>query len=107
MEHTPEQGQAGAEEHGSHAEAAKDTPKDTPKPITIYVNAEARTVADKDISFEEVVALATGLPTGPNILYGVTYQRGHGNKPTGTLVAGQSTKVKHEMILSVTATDKS
>ncbi|MCO4099462.1 MAG: hypothetical protein HEQ38_08695 [Gemmatimonas sp.] len=74
---------------------------------TIYVNAEPHLVSDKDISFEEVVALARGLPTGPNILYGVTYQRGHGNKPMGTLVAGQTTKVKNEMIFSVTATDRS
>lgn len=78
-----------------------------PKQITIYVNAEPHIVPDKDISFEEVVALARGLPTGPNILYGVTYQRGHGNKPMGTLVAGQTTKVKDEMIFSVTATDRS
>ncbi len=78
-----------------------------PKQITIYVNAEPQIVLDKDISFEEVVALARGLPTGPNILYGITYQRGHGNKPMGTLVAGQTTKVKDEMIFSVTATDRS
>lgn len=77
------------------------------KQVTIYVNAEPHIVADKDISFEEVVGLARGLPTGPNILYGVTYQRGHGNKPMGTLVAGQTTKVKSEMIFSVTATDRS
>lgn len=83
------------------------TTERAPKQITIYVNAEPHIVSDKDISFEEVVALARGLPTGPNILYGVTYQRGHGNKPMGTLVAGQSTKIKNGMIFSVTATDRS
>jgi len=81
--------------------------KESPKGLVIFVNAEAHTVSDRDISFEELVALASGLPTGENILYGVTYQRGQGNKPTGTLVAGQSVKVKNEMIFSVTATDRS
>lgn len=85
----------------------KGSGSDKPKTITIYVNAEPRTVTDKDITFEEVVALASGLPSGPNILYSVTYQRGHGEKPQGTLVAGEHTRVKNEMIFSVTATDRS
>ncbi len=77
------------------------------KQLTIFVNAEARILSDREVSFDEVVALASGLPRGENMLYSVTYQRGHGNKPTGTLVAGQTVKVKQEMIFSVTATDRS
>jgi hypothetical protein len=107
MQHTSEQGGAGVAENGVEHDAQNNNPKGHPKTITIFVNAEAHTVTDKEISFEEVVALANGLPSGPNILYSVTYQRGRGEKATGTLVAGATTKVKQEMIFSVTATDRS
>lgn len=107
MQHTSEQGGAGVAEHGAEHDAPNNRPEGQPKTITIFVNAEARTVTGKEISFEEVVALANGLPSGPNILYSVSYQRGHGEKPTGTLVAGGTTRVKQEMIFSVTATDRS
>jgi hypothetical protein len=107
MEHSSEQGAAGVAERGAEHEGRNNKPEGQPKTITIFVNAEARTVTDKEISFEEVVALASGLPSGPNILYSVSYQRGHGEKPTGTLDAGCTTKVKQERIFSVTATDRS
>ncbi len=76
------------------------------KRVTIVVNGRPHQVAKEKISFEEVVALAN-LPSGPNIVYTVTYDRGHGNKPQGTLVDGESVKVKDGMIFNVTATDKS
>lgn len=76
------------------------------KQVTIIVNGRPHQVAKEDISFEEVVALAK-LVTGPNIVYTVTYDRGHGHKPQGTLVPGESVKVKDGMIFNVTATDKS
>jgi histidinol dehydrogenase len=55
---------------------------------------------------QEIVALAN-LPTGPNFFYTVTYRRGHGNKPEGTLVEGDKVQIKEGMIFNVTATDKS
>jgi hypothetical protein len=78
------------------------------KEITIVVNGRSKVVTDKDISFAEVVALAfDSVPTGPNIVFTVTYRRGHGNKPEGTMVEGDTVKVKEGMIFNVTATDKS
>ena len=44
---------------------------------------------------------------GENIVFTVTYKRGHGNKPEGTLAAGQTVKAKDGMIFNVTRTDKS
>lgn len=76
--------------------------------VTIIVNGTAKQVPKKDsLAFQEVVALADGLPVGPNIEYTITYRRGHGDKPEGSLVPGQDVKVKEGMIFNVTATDRS
>ena len=75
---------------------------------TIIVNGQEKTVTGKEISFDEVVALAFNpVPTGAYILITVAYRRGHGDKPQGTLTEGQSVKVKNGMIFDVTATDRS
>ena len=79
------------------------------KQLTIYVNGRAREIPAKELlSFDEVVALAFGtVQKAPNIVYTVTYRRGEGNKPEGTLVEGESVKPKDGMIFNVTRTDKS
>lgn len=79
------------------------------KELTIYVNGRPKEVPAKELlSFDEIVALAFGnAPKGPNIVYTVTYRRGEGNKPEGTLVEGESVKPKDGMIFNVTRTDKS
>jgi hypothetical protein len=76
------------------------------KQYTIVVNGREKVVVTKELSFAEVVALS-GLPSGPNTVFTVTYRRGQGHKPEGTLVAGESVKVKDGMIFNVTATNKS
>lgn len=44
---------------------------------------------NKELTYEEVVALAfENPPTGENILITVNYRRGQGNKPEGSLAAG-------------------
>lgn len=77
------------------------------KDITIVVNGREKVVPKEEMSFGEIVALAEGLPSGQFIVYTITYRRGHGSKPEGTLVEGESVKVKDGMIFNVTATDKS
>lgn len=75
---------------------------------TIVVNTKEHEVSSKEISYEEVVELAYGPDDeGPNVIYTVTYRRGTGNKPEGSLAPGESTKVKDGMIFDVTRTDKS
>jgi hypothetical protein len=78
------------------------------KSDTIVVNGRPHPWGEKEISFEQVVALAyPNPPQGGNIEYTVSYRRAQGNKPDGTLKAGESVKVKVGMIFDVTATDLS
>lgn len=78
------------------------------KEFTIIVNGREKVVTARELSFAEVVALAFDAPpTGQNIVFTVTYRRGEGNKPEGTLVEGETVKIKEGMIFNVTATDKS
>jgi hypothetical protein len=78
------------------------------KADTIVVNGRPREWDEEEISFEQVVALAYPNPVqGGNIEYTISYRRAHGNKPEGTLKAGESVKVKDGMIFDVTATDLS
>jgi hypothetical protein len=78
------------------------------KELTIIVNGRPKEVPKEDITYDQVVALAfENPPTGDNILITITYRRGHGDKPEGSLTPGDSTKVKDGMIFDVTATDKS
>ena len=77
--------------------------------LTIVVNARPKVVPAGEMTFEEIVALAYdgSPPTGDNWEFTVGYRRGHGDKPAGSLVAGQKVKLKDGMIFNVTATDKS
>ncbi len=78
------------------------------KNVTIIVNGREKVVPKGDISFAQLVALAFDPPpSGPNIVFTITYRRGHGDKPEGTLPEGESVKVKEGMIFNVKATDKS
>jgi hypothetical protein len=74
---------------------------------TIFVNGRERSFARSEISFAQVVELANLGPGGENIVFTVTYKRGQGHKPEGTMVDGDTVKVKEGMMFSVTRTDKS
>lgn len=80
---------------------------DQKKDVVIIVNGQEKTVAKEEISFEELVILAFGAAPGALTAVTITYTRGVGNKPTGSLVAGQSVNVKDNMIFNVTPTDRS
>jgi len=79
------------------------------KTITIIVNGREKEVPKKEkLTFDELVALAFDpVPTGEFICFTITYRKGDGNKPEGTLAEGESVKLKDGMIFNVTATDKS
>lgn len=74
--------------------------------VTVMINGQEHVVEAKELSFAQIVALA-GLPAGPNMVYTVTYRRGQGEKPEGSLVEGATVKVKNRMVFNATATDKS
>ena len=78
------------------------------KVFKIIVNAREFDFQGDEISFDQVIELAFGsVETNPNIAYTVTYKRGHGNKPEGSMVKGDTVKVKEGMIFNATRTDKS
>ena len=78
------------------------------KELTIIVNGRSKTVAEKELSFDAVVDLAFENPQrGDNIVFTITYRKGEDKKPEGTLVGGQTIKIKEGMIFNVTRTDQS
>jgi hypothetical protein len=79
-----------------------------PKPYTIYVNGQKKTVHEKRLSFDQIVKLAYPTPpTGDNILFTVSYEDGPPSNPQGAMKEGQSVNLKNGMIFNVTPTDKS
>lgn len=98
------------EKNVSHSEGVtNDTAStDRQKAITIIVNGREKSILQKKISSQELVTLAFDDPSsGEYICFTITYRKGQGNKPEGTLAEGESVKTKEGMIFNVTATDKS
>jgi hypothetical protein len=83
----------------------QEQPKNT---TTIVINGRQKTVTAKELTFEQIVALAFDTqPNGENVEITVTYTRGHGDKPEGSLTNGRTVKVKEGMIFNVSATNRS
>jgi hypothetical protein len=95
------------EQHERHHDQRHDG-QDHDKGTKIIVNGRPKVVNEKELSFMDIVKLASDpVPTEQFIIFTITYRRGHGHKPEGTLLQGQSVKVREGMIFNVTATDKS
>ena len=95
QEHKPEHGD---KDHGHPDE----------KGYSIIVNGRNRTDEDEELTFDRVVSLAfDDPPTGEFICFTITYRRAGGRKPEGTLIEGESVKVRDGTIINVTVTDKS
>lgn len=78
------------------------------KHFDIFVNGRKKVVTTRDLSFNEIVALAFDpVPTGPNIMFTITYRHGPHANPKGDLLEGATVKIKEGMIFNVTPTDKS
>ena len=74
----------------------------------IVVNGRPKAVQSRTLSFIEVVGLAYDpVPTGPNIIFTVTYRGAAGRRHDGTLVAGESVEVNQGTVFNVSYTDKS
>ena len=74
----------------------------------IIVNAREETVATDTVSYAELVALAfQPVPTGPDVLFTITYSKGPRTNPKGTLPEGGSVNIKNGMIFVVTQTNRS
>jgi len=78
------------------------------KEFDIIVNGRKKEITTKELSFDEIVALAFNpVPMGPNIMFTITYRHGPRENPEGSLIEGATVKIKDGMIFNVTATDKS
>lgn len=78
------------------------------KSIEIIINGRQKMITDKELTFDQIVFLAfDNPPNGDNVIFTVTYRRGEGHKPEGTLVKGETVKIKDGMIFNVTATSRS
>ena len=76
--------------------------------VTIFVNGRRRSVAAGMLSYEQVVALAFDpVPTGPDIVFSVTYRRGPRANPEGDVSPGGTVELKNGMVFNVTPTNRS
>ena len=74
----------------------------------IVVNTVEFIEPHRRLSFEQIVKIAfPTLPAGDTMAFAVTYEDGPRHKPEGTLVAGQSVKIRNGMIFDVTANNRS
>jgi len=86
----------GHDGHGDHKE------------VTIIVNTREKKWDKKEISYKEVIELAFGsYSDDENVVYTVTYSKGPDSHKEGSLVKGESVKVKDGMIFNVFKTNKS
>lgn len=78
------------------------------EPICIIVNTIEEYVRPGRITFEQLAKLAfPNTQVTPNTEYTVSFRKGHDAQPEGSLIAGESVKLKKGMIFDVTETDKS
>lgn len=85
-----------------------DTPNENRPPITIIVNGRPKEVENRELTFNQVVVLAFGeVSNNPNVCYTITYKRGPGQNPEGSMVEGDTVHINKGMIFNVTSTDKS
>lgn len=76
--------------------------------VSIFVNSREKKWNKRTISYEEVIILAFGTYSDDNnIVYTVTYSKGTEPHHEGSLVKGQSVKVKKGMVFNVTQTNRS
>jgi hypothetical protein len=77
------------------------------KTYTIYANGQAKTVTMKRETYAQIVALAYPTPPSPDATFTVTYDDGPRENPHGSLIEGQSVKIKNGMVFNVTPTIRS
>lgn len=84
-----------------------DGPPGQDKEFTIVVNGREKTVPQRELSFDELVVLAFGPSDSSATVFTITYQKGPDHKERGSLVQGESVKLKTGMLFNVVRTDKS
>ncbi|MCZ4348074.1 multiubiquitin domain-containing protein [Devosia neptuniae] len=76
--------------------------------VEIFVNAREHLVPKGRLTFWDIVRLAfPSAQPQENTAYTVSYRKGPGDRPEGTLISGESVRVKKGMLFNVSETDKS
>ena len=76
--------------------------------ITIYVNGTPYEVDKGRISYEQLLALINAPPLPEGKRYAVQFSsKGNNDKPTGTLIEGESVEMKKDMEFDVTPANRS
>lgn len=79
-----------------------------PPRAQIFINGRKKTVNAFELSFEQLVDLAFETPpSGENVSFVITFQRGPKENPKGVLNPGESVAIKDGMVFNVRHTDKS
>jgi len=73
----------------------------------IIVNGSRKSWDEDTISYSRIVDLAFHPPHKPTEIFTIQYSRGPKENHEGSLVEGQTVKVKSGMVFDVTRTDKS
>ena len=74
----------------------------------MVVNGHRKVICADRVSFEELVKLAFPIPPpGVDVQYTVQFNRGPEHNPSGTLIEGQSVKIRNGMEFDVTPTNRS
>ena len=78
------------------------------KEFKIFINGRKVETVELKLCYDELIKKAfESPPTGPNILFTITYRNGPRQNREGSLAVGQCVKIKNGMVFNVTATDKS
>lgn len=77
--------------------------------IEIVVNGRTKTTLLKELSFDQIVALAFDTPPhGTDTIFSITYRKGgNEHRPEGVMAEGDIVKVKKGTIFNVSATNRS
>ena len=79
-----------------------------PEQICIIINTRKKLVDQSTISFAELVKLAfPNSPPNENTAYTVSFYKGPGACPEGTLIEGETVELTKGMVFNVSETDKS
>jgi hypothetical protein len=80
----------------------------TQREFRIIINGTPKETPKRVLSFGELVHLAfANPPSGPNVLFTITYRKGPRRNREGSLLEGQSVFIRKGMIFNVVSTDKS
>jgi hypothetical protein len=92
----------------SNLQVKKDPPQTEKGVFHINVNSRPKVVNQEVLTFEEIATLAFPTTDGiQNPIYTVTFKNADQNPSAGTLVAGESVKIKNGTIFNVTRTGQS